>query len=144
MPALAVGDSVTATATAGGATSAAAGPMVISSIPSLLRNDDTASLATYDPAAIFVKDPGDPSLDGFGPDKLAQLGEGAAQEANGSSDDDDFYAFEVPSGYVDPDATVLTDEGRPVVFYQLSCPTGDCTLHLAKEAGKIKVAYTLP
>ena len=141
VPALEVGDSITVTVTANGAMSAAAGPVVISGIPSLLRNDDVTSLATYNPPLIFTKYPGDPSLDGFGPNGIAQIGEGAQQQGNGSSDDDDFYYYEVPSGYIDSDPTVLTDNGRPLVFYQLSC-SGGCTVYLAKEAGSIKVTYT--
>ncbi|MEJ5165950.1 MAG: thrombospondin type 3 repeat-containing protein, partial [Thermoanaerobaculia bacterium] len=111
--------------------------------PHLLRNDETTSLSSYDPSKIFIQAyPLDPALDPVGPNKIPQEGEGAKRSLNGSEDDDDFYKSYLPSTWIDPDATVLTDNSRPLVFYELTTPA--CTLYLTKEDGKIKVTYTCP
>ncbi|HPR63144.1 MAG TPA: hypothetical protein PK014_02890 [Thermoanaerobaculia bacterium] len=115
-------------------------------IPDLLRNDEIASTNPLSTAlnAIFVQThPADPALDPSGANMVADEGEGSMMEANGSEDDDDFYAADITSPYVDPDPTVLTDNGRPLVFYEL---VGNCTIYLNKynDGGtwKIQVTFT--
>jgi hypothetical protein len=117
----------------------------VSGIPNLLRNDDTTSLAGYDPAAVFTKayplPAGATSLQERGgnlyPDEL----EGGMISAPGSGDDDDHYLYRVINSFVDAaDAGVLTDAGRPLVFYELSCSS--CTLYLTKDSGFIRFTYT--
>jgi len=110
-------------------------------IPNLLRNDITTSLSSYNPSQIFVNYPNDPSLDKFGPvpDGICHEGEGNLLYQNGSEDDDDFYAYHINSPYIDPDENVLTDNSRPLVFYQLDCQ--NCIIFLTKENGKIKITY---
>ncbi len=109
-------------------------------IPNLLRNDKVTSLSSYNPFEIFIKYPENPALDGRGQNGISEIGEGEMLEENGSSDDDDFYFYEVPSEWIDPDPSVLTDSLRPLVFYQLT--SSNCTLFLTKEAGSIKITYT--
>ncbi len=109
-------------------------------IPNLLRNDKVISLSSYNPSEIFVKYPENPSLDGRGTNGISEIGEGERLEENGSSDDDDFYFYEVPSEWIDPDPSVLTDNLRPLVFYDLS--SSNCTLFLTKEGNSIKITYT--
>jgi len=109
--------------------------------PHLLRNDEVISLSSYDPSQIFIQAyPLDPALDPVGPNKIAQEGEGAKRELNGSADDDDFYKSYVPSTWIDPDPTVLNDSGRPLVFYELT--SSNCTLFLSKDGSNIKITYT--
>jgi len=80
-------------------------------------------------------------LDKFGPvpDGICHEGEGNLLYQNGSEDDDDFYAYHINSPYIDPDENVLTDNSRPLVFYQLDCQ--NCIIFLTKENGKIKITY---
>lgn len=111
--------------------------------PHLLRNDEVTSLSSYDPEEIFIqRHPQDPALDPLGSNKYSQEGEGARTKLNGSDDDDDFYKSYLPSTWIDPDPTVLTDNSRPLVFYELTSST--CTIFLTKDSGKIRITYTCP
>jgi hypothetical protein len=117
----------------------------VSGIPNLLRNDDTASLAAYNPGAIFTKayplPPGVTALQERGANLYPDELEGGMISAPGSGDDDDHYLYRVINSFVDAaDAGVLADAGRPLVFYELSCST--CTLYLTKDAGFIRFTYT--
>jgi uncharacterized repeat protein (TIGR01451 family) len=119
----------------------------VSGIPNLLRNDDTTSLAAYNPGAIFTKayplPPGATALQERGANLYPDELEGGIIAAPGSGDDDDHYLYRVINSFVDAaDAGVLADDGRPLVFYELSCAS--CTLYLTKEAGFIRFTYTLP
>jgi hypothetical protein len=109
--------------------------------PSLLRNDvvaDLASAAAQRPA-IFAASPSDPSLEEFGPNRLGDAGEGALTAGNGSSDDDDCYLHAPAPGALDPDALVLADAARPLVFYQLD--QAGRLLRLVKVPGGLTVSY---
>jgi len=104
--------------------------------PNLLRNDQITSLTPITPGlgAIFPLDP-------TGPDNFLGTGEGVLREFHGSDDDDDLYAPQIESGFMDPDLDVVTDNARPLVFYQLDDPNR--TLFLAKSSfGRIVVTYT--
>lgn len=113
----------------------------INGYPDVLRNDQTTSLASYNPSAIFVHMyPVRPAMDQWGADYWPQEGEGALQQGNGSSDDDDFYKLAIPNTWLDPDTTVLSDNTRPLVFYEVTC--NGCTILLTKDpSGKIKISY---
>lgn len=113
----------------------------ISGLPDVLRNDQTTTLASYNPSSIFVHMyPVRPAMDQWGPDAYPQEGEGALMAGNGSSDDDDFYKRAITNLWLDPDATVLTDSARPLVFYEVTC--NGCTILLSKDpSGKIKITY---
>jgi hypothetical protein len=109
-------------------------------LPGLLRNDEVSSLSPLVPAPAGIFQPGDPSLEPLGPDNFPGNGEGTARETAGSDDDDDLYVPEVPSGYLDPDLEVLTDETRPLVFYQLTDPAAVLRLERT-SSGRIRILY---
>ncbi|MGB9598766.1 MAG: hypothetical protein ACPLZH_02905, partial [Minisyncoccales bacterium] len=108
------------------------------------RSDKVTSLTSYNPANIFVrKSPNAPSLDPLGANHYYNDGEGALQQANGSSDDDDFYLRDVHSPVIDPDPTVVTDDSRPLVFYELiDNGENNRTIFLSKEGDVITITFT--
>ncbi len=110
--------------------------------PNLLRNDDITSLSSYDLTGIFIKGypkaPSIPSLDQFGTDTLADLGEGALQTFPNSSNDDDFYDFNVTSPWTDGGDDVLLDNGRPLIFYELD---EDVTIYVTKSGDSVQVTW---
>ncbi len=129
--------SATATQTGSG-TSNWSAPVVVGTIIDMLRDDSMTSL-TAPPSTIFTHSPRQlpyPSLDPLGPNHVADWGEGTKQQSPGTSDDDKAYLQNVTTGTVDPDATVLTDNSRPLVFYQL-LDNSTKTLYLSKSNGKI-------
>jgi uncharacterized repeat protein (TIGR01451 family)/fimbrial isopeptide formation D2 family protein len=112
--------------------------------PNLLRNDDVTSIATYNPSAIFTKTyplaPGDTSLQGYGANGRPDEWEGGQTQNPGSGDDDDHYISKIFTTTIDAaDNTVLTDSGRPLVFYELSCSS--CVIKLSKTAGGIGITW---
>jgi uncharacterized repeat protein (TIGR01451 family) len=113
--------------------------------PNLLRNDDTTSIATYSPLAIFTKSyplpPGETSLQGRGTNDNPEELEAGMLSVPGSGDDDDHYLRKVVSPLTDAaDAAILADDGRPLVFYELTCSS--CTIYLQKTAGgRIQITW---
>jgi hypothetical protein len=98
--------------------------------PWLLRNARLTSTAPLSmPLARIFVGAGATTLDLDGPDAVPRPGEG---------DDDDAYVPAFGAGQKDPDATVLGDVTRPLVFYQLDAvgtplklvksPTGDIAI----------------
>ena len=93
----------------------------------LLRNDALTAV-TGDRSALFGSRTVGPSLDMLGPDGIAGIGAG---------DDDDYYVPLVGSPFAEPDASVLADPGRPLVFYQLAPASGG--LRLVKAGSSLRV-----
>jgi hypothetical protein len=106
---------------------------------SLLRNDELRSLSPPTPPLSAIFTGGSAlALDERGADSCAQEGEGALLSGNGSSDDDDFYAASVASGFVDADSASPA-AGRPLVFYETTEATD--TLRLSRAAGRVVITY---
>ncbi len=99
--------------------------------PWLLRNASVTSIAPLSRplAAIFVG-AGATTLDLGGRDGVPRPGEG---------DDDDAYVPDFAAGQLDPDATVVGDASRPLVFYQVSGAATSLTL--VKSAGALTISY---
>jgi uncharacterized repeat protein (TIGR01451 family) len=110
--------------------------------PNLLRNDDATVLNPV-LESIFIKSyplpPATTSLDGVGVDLIPTEGEGAARPAPGSSDDDDFYIRTVTTTVLDPDVTVLGDDSRKLVFYELTCDA--CVITAEKRNGRVAITW---
>ena len=70
-------------------------------------------------------------------------GEGIAPQpsAPDTGDGDKAYMRNITSGAVDGDSTVLTDDGRPLVFYEL-LDNNAKTLYLTKTGGQIVFTFT--
>jgi hypothetical protein len=58
-----------------------------------------------------------------------------------TNDDDKAYVRDIHSGDTDTDLTVLTDNGRPLVFYEL-LDNNAKTLYLTKSDGRIVFTFT--
>jgi hypothetical protein len=104
-------------------------------LPGLLRNDAVFQLAPTTPAlsTIFPLRP-------VGADGVPGIGEGIRRADDGTSDDDDFYVPEIPSGYIDADVGVAADVTRPLVFYMLS--DSALTIRIEKTvSGRIQITY---
>jgi hypothetical protein len=104
-------------------------------LPGLLRNDAVSQVAPITPALSTIF-----PLRTTGADGVPGIGEGIKRTARGTSDDDDFYVPEIPSGFLDADVGVATDVTRPLVFYSLTDPS--LTIHVEKTAsGRIQITY---
>ncbi|HJQ99510.1 MAG TPA: matrixin family metalloprotease [Candidatus Polarisedimenticolaceae bacterium] len=104
-------------------------------LPGLLRNDAVSQIAPITPALSTIF-----PLRTTGTDGIPGIGEGVKRTARGTSDDDDFYVPEIPSGYLDADVGVAADTARPLVFYTLTDPA--LTIHVEKSAsGRIRITY---
>ncbi len=142
---LAEGAIVTATATISPTgTSIWSAPVVVGGIIHLLRSDKVTSLTSYNPAEIFVrKYPSAPAMDPLGANHYYNDGEGALEQGNGSSDDDNFYLRDIHQPVTDPDPTVLNDSSRPLVFYELiDNGENNREIFLSKDGGVITITYT--
>jgi len=138
------GTIVSATATlAPSGTSDWSAPVVVGTAIHLLRSDALTSL-TQDRRPLFahaIATPPYPSLEAIGPNHAFNPGEGTdgfQPSAPGSADDDKGYLRNVTTGTLDPDATVLTDNGRPLVFYEL-LDNNQKTLKLEKAGSSIRI-----
>jgi uncharacterized repeat protein (TIGR01451 family) len=117
----------------------------VPNLPNLLRNDDRTNLSFVGMTAVFSKTyplaPGDTSLQGRGtnlnPDEL----EAGMLSLPGSGDDDDHYLRKVVSPMTDAaDIAVVGDNGRPLVFYELTCDT--CTIYLTQTpGGRVQITW---
>jgi matrixin len=104
-------------------------------LPGLLRNDAVSQFAPITPALSTVF-----PLRPVGADGIPGTGEGISRASRGTSDDDDFYVPEIPSGFLDADVGVAADVTRPLVFYALTDPA--LTIYVDKAAsGRIKITY---
>ncbi|MEJ2420891.1 MAG: Ig-like domain-containing protein [Acidobacteriota bacterium] len=112
--------------------------------PNLLRSDAISTLAPTTPTLSSILTTHSPSLLIWGPNGVADRGEGALLNGNGSSDDDDFYIASIDSGLLDPDVPVASDTNRPLVFYQLDTPGNTLRLTKVKDSSgniRIKISY---
>jgi hypothetical protein len=136
------GTLLSATATlAPGGTSSWSNTVVVGTAIHLLRSDDLTSL-TQPIAPLFERRyPAFSSMAAMGPNHQANWGEGADPTLPGTSDDDKAYVRNLASGSAEPDAAVLADNGRPLVFYEL-VDNGQKTLFLTKSGGNIVFTYT--
>jgi large repetitive protein len=143
---LAGGAILTATATVSGSgTSDWSAPVIVGTTLMLLRSDIMATL-TQARAPIFthtVATPPYPSLETLGPNHVFNQTEGPSPQpgANGTLDDDKAYVRDIHSGDAEPEPAVLTDNGRPLVFYEL-LDNGTKTLKLSKSSGQIVFTIT--
>lgn len=139
---LSAGTIVSATATAGASgTSPWSDPKVVGDVVHLLRSDALTSL-NQPIAPLFQRAfPQDPALAVMGPNHVANWGEGSNPTPPGTDDDDKAYVADLHSGDLDPDTTVLDDDTRPLVFYEL-VDNGEKTLYLTKVGGRIQFAFT--
>ena len=104
-------------------------------LPGLLRNDAVSQIAPVTPALSTIF-----PLRTIGTDGIPGIGEGIKRTARGTSDDDDFYVPEIPSGYLDADVGVAADASRPLVFYALTDPA--LTIFVGKtSSGRIQITY---
>jgi hypothetical protein len=104
-------------------------------LPGLLRNDAISQTAPITPALSTIF-----PLRTVGADGIPGIGEGIKRTARGTSDDDDFYVPEIPSGYLDADVGVAADVTRPLVFYALTDPA--LTIYVDKTAsGRLQITY---
>jgi len=89
-----------------------------SSLPAIFSGPDPCGAPVLDPSV---------SLDPFGADCTAVAGDG---------DDDDMYLDAVTSPLPDPEAGIVGDPSRPLVFYQIDRvrSIGDAPLRLVKTA----------
>ena len=74
------------------------------------------------------------------PDEAPDELEGGLESAPGSTDDDDAYIREPVSGLLDPDLTVGSDPGRPLVFYQLDWP-GERLRVTRERDGRLRLTF---
>jgi|GEM_PF-1363484 len=118
-------------------------PVVVGTAIHLLRSDAMTSLS-QDRRPIFthpVATPPYPSLETIGPNHAFNASEGSdglQPSAPGTADDDKGYLRNVTSGTLDPDPTILTDNGRPLVFYEL-LDNNQKTLKLVKSGSSIQI-----
>ncbi len=133
----------TATATlAPDGTSDWSAPVVAGTAIHLLRSDAMTTL-TQDRRPLFTHataTPPYPSLETLGPNHAFNASEGSdalQPSAPDTADDDRAYLRNVATGATDPDTAVLTDNGRPLVFYEL-LDNNAHTLKLAKVSGAIQ------
>ncbi|MEW5765486.1 MAG: Ig-like domain-containing protein, partial [Acidobacteriota bacterium] len=136
------GTLLSATATlAPGGTSSWSNTVVVGTAIHLLRSDDLTSLS-QPIAPLFERcHPAFSSLAAMGPNHAANWGEGADATLPGTSDDDKAYVRGITSGTAEPDTTVLADNGRPLIFYEL-VDNGQKTLFLTKSGGNIVFTFT--
>lgn len=126
-----------------GGTSPWSHPVIVGNVVDLLRSDLMSSISQpIDPNFRWMH-PDNPSMDPLGANHVTNWGEGVLQEGNGSSDDDKAYIRGLNEGDIDPDPTVLTDENRPLVFYQL-IDNNSNNLRLTKQdigGGEIRIQF---
>ncbi|MEW6758502.1 MAG: Ig-like domain-containing protein, partial [Acidobacteriota bacterium] len=132
--------SATATLSPGG-TSSWSNTVVVGTGIHLLRSDALTSLSQPIAPLFERRYPAFSSLAAMGPNHVANWGEGADPTLPGTSDDDKAYIRGITSGATEPDTAVLTDNGRPLVFYEL-VDNGQKTLYLTKSGGNIVFTFT--
>jgi hypothetical protein len=136
--------SATATETGKG-TSDWSAPVIVGSMLMLLRSDAMTSL-TQDRAPIFThpqKTLHYPSLETIGPNHVFNQTEGPSPQpaSPGTLDDDKAYVKDIHSGNSEPEPAVLSDNGRPLVFYEL-LDNDTKTLYLTKSGTDIVFTIT--
>lgn len=136
------GTLLSATATlAPGGTSSWSSTVVVGTGIHLLRSDALTSLSQPIAPLFERRYPAFSSLAAMGPNHVANWGEGADPTLPGTSDEDKAYIPGITSGATEPDTAVLTDNGRPLVFYEL-VDNGQKTLFLTKSGGNIVFTFT--
>ena len=118
-------------------------PVIVGNAMALLRTDALTSL-TQPIGPLFSRIFGhDPALEPVGNNLIPNWGEGGNPQLPGSGDDDKAYILLLnpTSPFTDPDPTVLTDNGRPLVFYEL-LDNDTCTLFVTKSGGMIQISFT--
>jgi hypothetical protein len=147
VPPLAPGTILSATATlAPGGTSNWSAPVVVGDIIHMLRSDKVTSLTDQATRVSCFDRPWAPlstSLDPLGAKHRAMSGEGVPPQpgAPDTADGDKSYILNVQNEQLDPEVAILTDDSRPLVFYELFDNNAN-TLFLTKEAGRIKFTWT--
>lgn len=146
VPPLADGTILSATATVSGSgTSDWSAPVVVGTTLMLLRSD-AMTILTQARAPIFthpVATSPYPSLETIGPNHVFNQTEGSLPQpaAPGTADDDKAYVRNIHSGDLEPEPAVLTDNGRPLVFYEL-LDNDTKTLYLTKSGANIVFTIT--
>ena len=146
VPPLADGTILSAAATEPGkGTSDWSAPVIVGNMLMLLRSDVMTTL-TQDRAPIFThpqKTLYYPSLETIGPNHVFNQTEGPSSQpgAPGTLDDDKAYVRDIHSLDLEPEPAVLTDNGRPLVFYEL-LDNDAHTLYLSKSGGNIVFTIT--
>jgi hypothetical protein len=150
VPPLPGGTILTGTATLGPAgTSVMGPPVVVGSVVHLMRSDKITAIGqSIAPCFDRPWDPAASSMDPIGTNHTADYangGEGAAPQpsAPDTGDGDKAYMRNITTGAVDDDPTVLTDDGRPLVFYEL-LDNDAHTLYLKKQSGQIVFTIDTP
>lgn len=139
---LSAGTILSATATAGTqGTSEWSDPAVVGNVLHLLRSDALTSLSQPIAPLFERRYPRDTAMAPLGPNHVANWGEGATPSDPGTTDDDKAYVADIHSGDLDPDTAVLSDNGRPLVFYEL-LDNNQKTLFLTKVGGRIQITFT--
>ena len=119
-------------------------PVIVGNIVDMLRSDIITALSQPAAPIFNWKSPLNPSMDPLGANHRPDWGEGALTQLPGSSDDDKAYLHMVAGGDIDPDPTVLTDETRMLVFYQLV--DNAHTLKLSKVdigGGEMRIQFSI-
>jgi hypothetical protein len=111
----------------------------------LLRSDAMTTL-TQARSPIFthsVASPPYPSLETIGPNHVFNQTEGPSPQpaSPGTLDDDKAYLRNIHSGDLEPEPAVLSDNGRPLVFYEL-LDNNTKTLKLSKSGTDIVFTIT--
>ncbi|MEM7246657.1 MAG: VCBS repeat-containing protein [Acidobacteriota bacterium] len=97
--------------------------------PWLLRNDSVRSLSPLDPPLATILAAGRATrLELIGPDGVP---------TPGTDDDDDALIEGWADGQLDPDASVLSDATRPLVFYESQ--RADDVILLSKSEGRVRI-----
>ena len=120
-------------------------PVIVGTMLMLLRSDVMTSL-TQDRAPIFThpqKTLHYPSLETIGPNHVFNETEGPSPQpaSPGTLDDDKAYVRNIHSLDLEPEPAVLTDDGRPLVFYEL-LDNDTKTLYLTKSGTDIVFTIT--
>jgi hypothetical protein len=120
-------------------------PVIVGNIVDLLRSDTMTSLGQAVGNNFVRAFPQFPAMDPLGANHVTNWGEGALQQFPGSSDDDKAYLHAVEDGDMDPDPSVLTDHGRPLVCYEL-VDDGTHILKLSKAdigGGELRIRISI-
>jgi hypothetical protein len=121
-------------------------PVVVGTAVHLMRSDKITVLGQ--PIASCFDRPWNPaasSMDPLGGNHVFDNGEGVPPQpsAPDTGDYDKAYVRNITSGTVEPEAGVLADDGRPLVFYELLDNNGH-TLYLKKVSGQIVFTIDTP
>jgi hypothetical protein len=121
-------------------------PVVVGTAVHLMRSDKITVLGQ--PIASCFDRPWNPaasSMDPLGGNHVFDNGEGVPPQpsAPDTGDYDKAYVRNIVSGTVEPEAGVLADDGRPLVFYEL-LDNNAHTLYLKKVSGQIVFTIDAP